>query len=243
MELDVVAPLKALSTGERLLPPGLPTVMGDKQSPRVRGGVRHSGQIQVICVKRINGYGSNTARQTRALRGRQEPPRSAPICAEVQTNTRVRIGRKVCFASSTVEAIRVGRIKGEGADIQHGLLGPERPPGPASIPALPDSTTCGPGPEQVGIGRMHNHRGHATTDVGRSTLPPSSGCGYGRGRSRPTALFGKLLGRSFTIRPRRSRLKPGATALMCHESSACHVPSFLGTKNTRMVQSWRAAGS
>src|SRR5262249_415899 len=122
MELDVVAPLEGLCTDKRLLPPGLPTVMGDKQSPWVGGGVRHAGQIHVICVKRINGNGSNTARQTRALRCRQQAPRSTPICAEVQTNTRVRIGRKVCFASSTVEAIRVGRIKGEGADIEHGLL-------------------------------------------------------------------------------------------------------------------------
>jgi hypothetical protein len=76
--------------------------------------------------------------------------------------------------------------------------------------------------------RMSNHGRHATADVGRPDLLPSGTCGYGRGRPRPSALSGEVLGGSFAIGPRRSRLEPDATALVGGESSARHELSLPG---------------
>jgi hypothetical protein len=57
-------------------------------------------------------------------------------------------------------------------------------------------------------------------------LFPSCASGYGRGRPRPSALSGEVLGSSFTLWPRRSRLEPDATALVDGEPSARHCFSF-----------------
>ena len=49
---------------------------------------------------------------------------------------------------------------------------------------------------------------------------------WARGRPRPSALSGEVLGSSFTLWPRRSRLEPDATALVDGEPSARHCFSF-----------------